>query len=324
MTPAASRGAAAALLGLFLPLAAGAGSDEPMDWLVRMDQALRELDYEGRFVYVHGQTIEAVHLIHTVQDGHERERLASLNDEAREVLRDDEATTCVMPETGTVSVGPRHPRRGGVILALKPEQVGEAYEARLDGVGRVAGRSAVLLSLLPRDQFRYGYRIALDNGSALPLKTALLDESGTPLAQTMFVDLRVGSEVRDMLGSEHPLVAGERSAREPAAAIEAPDSLPWAFADVPPGFRLVMAMRRALPGAGRELQHVVFSDGVASVSIYITAAGYHDLAGEAMVGPVNAFGARVGAFQATALGEVPVLTLKTFLGGLSRLPETAP
>jgi sigma-E factor negative regulatory protein RseB len=318
MTRAASRGVAA-LLGLLLPL--GAVADEAMHWLMRMDQAQRELDYEGRFVYVHGHTVEAMHLVHTVANGRERERLVSLNDAAREVLRDDEVTTCVMPETGSVSVGPRHPGRRAGLRTVEPEQVGEAYEARLDGTGRVAGRSAVLISLLPKDRYRYAYRLALDRESALPLKTVLLDESGTPLAQTMFLDLRVGAEVQARAEAQGPAGATEPGASQPMPTIEAAETLPWAFAQVPPGFRLATALRRTLPGTGRELEHVVFSDGVASVSVYITAPGRHDLQGEARVGPVNALGARVADAHATALGEVPFPTLEAFLGGLQPLAE---
>lgn len=322
MTPVADRWRAAALCLLLSPAAAaGAEADDPMRWLVRMDQALRELNYEGRFVYVHGQTIEAVHLVHTVRDGRERERLTSLNDAAREVLRDEDATTCIMPDRGMVSVGPRYPRRRAGVVSLEPKQVGEAYEVRIDGPGRVAGRSAVLISLLPRDRFRYGYRLALDDASALPLRTEVLDEAGNPLVQTLFVDLRVGPEVR-----QEP--DGDRAARtaEPAAAARTvvalqPSALPWAFAELPRGFRLAMATRRTLPGDGRELQHLVYSDGVASVSIYIGEPGDHDLEGEAVVGAVNAFGARVGEYHAIALGEVPPPTLRAFVTGLRRQPE---
>lgn len=322
MTPAARRWRAALLCWLLPAVAAAA--DDPMRWLVRMDQALRELNYEGRFVYVHGQTIEALHLIHTVRDGRERERLTSLNDAAREVVRDEDATTCIMPDMGTVSVGPRYPQRRGGVVRLEPQQLGEAYEARLDGPGRVAGRSAVFLSLVPRDQFRYGYRLALDAASALPLRTELVDEAGAPLVQTLFLDLQVGPDVRPDPDSDPATAAVEGAPPERAAPVLRQAPVPWTFTDLPRGFRLAMATQRNLPGVGRELQHVVFSDGVASVSIYIGAPGYHDLEGEATVGPANAFGARVGEFHATALGEVPPSTLKAFVAGLRPQPEATP
>jgi len=305
---------------LLLPLAVAA--EEALDWLARMELALRELNYEGRFVYVHGHAIEAMHLVHTVEGGRERERLSSLNDAAREVVRDDEATTCVMPDTGTVSVGPRHPGRAAGLRALDLAQLGEAYVVRLDGSGRVAGRPAVLLSLEPKDRLRYGYRLALDSETALPLKTTLLDETGAPFVQTMFVDLRVGDAVQSAPDARSKAAPAARAA-EPTGVVELGTALPWEFTDVPPGFRLTTALRRTLPGTGREMEHVVFSDGLASVSVYITAPGDHDLQGEAAVGPVNAYGARIGQHQATALGEVPLTTLESLLAGLRPRPEGA-
>jgi sigma-E factor negative regulatory protein RseB len=237
-------------------------------------------------------------------------------------VRDDDATTCIMPDMGTVSIGPRHPHRRGGLIGLQPQHVGEAYEARVEGPGRVAGRSAVFVSLVPRDRYRYGYRLALDDATALPLRTEVLDESGVPLVQTLFVDLRVGAEVDHV--PEASAAAADRAAPERAVPPLRQAQLPWAFSDLPRGFRLAMAAQRALPGDGRELQHLVFSDGVASVSIYIGAPGGHDLDGEAAVGPVNAYGAKVGGYHATALGEVPPATLKAFVASLRRQPEAAP
>jgi sigma-E factor negative regulatory protein RseB len=323
MAPAVSRWRAAALFAL---LASGpAAADDAMGWLARMEQALRELTYEGRFVYVEGSTVEALHLVHTARDGRERERLTSLNDAVREVLRDDDATTCIMPDIGTVSVGPRRPDRRGGVVRLEPDHVGEAYEARIDGRGRVAGRPAVFISLLPRDKMRYAYRLALDDATALPLRTELLDDAGVPLAQTLFVDLRVGPDARTPgLDVEASAAGGDAAVRQRAVSSMSEAPLPWAFTDVPRGFRLATATRRRLPGVTGEVHHVVFSDGVASVSIYIGAPDPQDLEGEAAVGPVNAFGARVGTFQATALGEVPPATLKALVGGLRAQPEARP
>jgi sigma-E factor negative regulatory protein RseB len=217
-------------------------------------------------------------------------------------------------------VGPRHKQRPGGVVPLEAGQVGESYEVRLEGQGRVAGRSATYLSLKPRDRYRYGYRVALDDATALPLRTELVDERGVPLVQTLFVDLRVGPEVPAVAETAVPAADAERNAVAKAAAPVRETRPPWSFTDLPPGFRLAMATRRTLPGDGRELQHLVLTDGLASVSVYIATPGGHDLDGEAAVGPVNAFGARVGGFQATALGEVPPATLKALVGALRAQP----
>ena len=273
-----------------------------------MDRALRELDYEGRLVYVHGTAVESLLLTHTAEGG--RERLVSLNGPAREVVRDESELVCPVPEVGTVSVSRAEtPGRGRALVALDLEHLGEAYEARLEGEARVAGRPARIVSLAPKDRFRYGQRLYLDTEFALPLKADLLDERGTPLTQTMFVSIDVRRQSpASMTAPAEPAPAGT------PAGVEA--ALPWRVAGIPPGFRLAAFARRTLPGSGRELQHAVFSDGAASVSVYVASPGHHDLQGAADVGPVKAYGRRVGPNQVTAMGEVPTATLQAFVTGV--------
>lgn len=305
MGPGASR---SLICSLAFALGGTAGAaEDPVGWLVRMDRALRELDYEGRLVYVHGNSVEALQLTHSAEGG--RERLVSLSGPAREVKRDDAELVCPVPEVGTVSLARPDTRRGGHGLpTLDTGHIGEAYEARLEGEARVAGRSARIVSLVPRDRLRYGHRLYLDTESALPLKADLLDEHGVPLTQTMFVSIEVRRASAPAHGAPVP---------SPGPVANSVDTtLPWRFTDLPAGFRLAASARRLLPGSGRELQYAVFSDGAASVSLYIASPGHHDLQGTAEIGPVNAFGRRVGGYQITAMGEVPTATLEAFVAGV--------
>ena len=283
-----------------------ASEDDVTGWLLRMDRALRDLDYEGRLVFVHGNAVEALQLTHSAEDG--RERLVSLNGPAREVKRDDAELVCPVPDVGQVSLTRSDGSVGGArLVALDPLHLGEGYEARLEGEARIAGRAARVVALVPRDRYRYGHRLYLDAESALPLKADLLDERGTPLTQAMFVSF----EVR---GGRPPAAGTAPPARPVRTAELAP--LPLRFATVPPGFRLAASGRRTLPGSGRELQHVVFNDGATSVSVYVASPAHHDLQGLAEVGAVNAFGRRVGAHQVTAMGEVPAATLEALVDGV--------
>lgn len=304
------RGASRPLFGgaALLALATAAGAaDDPAGWLVRMERALRELDYEGRLVYVHGTAVEALQLTHSAAGG--SERLVSLSGPPREVTRDNAELVCPVPEVGTVALARADAHGNGRgLVAVDTAHIGEAYDARLEGEARVAGRPARVVSLVPKDRFRYGQRLFLDTESALPLKADLLDERGLPLTQTMFVSI----EVRP-----GPVPADAAAARPAEGALTVPGSaLPWRLSGLPPGFRLAASARRILPGSGRELQHAVFSDGAASVSLYVASPGHHDLEGPAKVGPVNAYGRRVGAHQVTAMGEVPAATLEAFVAGL--------
>ncbi|MEE8117953.1 MAG: sigma-E factor regulatory protein RseB domain-containing protein, partial [Gammaproteobacteria bacterium] len=67
---------------------------DPAYWLDRMSTALRELNYQGTFVYLHDQKLEAMEIVHRVDADGERERLFSLNGAAREIVRDRDEVKC--------------------------------------------------------------------------------------------------------------------------------------------------------------------------------------------------------------------------------------
>src|SRR3989344_7324327 len=73
-------------LGLFVCSSAIA-ADAAHEWLMKINHAARELDYEGIFVYQHDAQLEAMQIFHKVENNSSRERLVSLNCGPREILR---------------------------------------------------------------------------------------------------------------------------------------------------------------------------------------------------------------------------------------------
>ena len=57
---------------------------------------------------------------------------------------------------------------------------------------RVAGRSAVALAVVPRDQHRYGFELHLDRETALPLKSLMLNEKGQLLERFQYAQFSTG------------------------------------------------------------------------------------------------------------------------------------
>ncbi len=323
MAPAAELSARLLAAASLLLVARAALADDPADWLGRMDQALRELSYEGRLVYVHGGAVESLRLVHTRDGDRQHERLESLNGTARVVIRNHERVTCLLTDRRAISMK-RTAARGPLALPeIDPAQLSVAYTPRVEGEGRIAGRAARVVALVPKDSYRYGYRLFLDEQYALPLKADLLDESGKVLTQTMFVDLRVGPEVRDE-GLPDVAPADETSViegREDTATDASPPQ--WTLSSLPAGFRVAMRGRRAVGPALPEVEHVVLTDGVASISLFVSSSR-QELDGPAELGAVNAYGRQVSGFHVTAMGEVPLRTLQMVVGGLRPRAEAGP
>jgi sigma-E factor negative regulatory protein RseB len=174
--------------------------------------------------------------------------------------------------------------------------------------------------IAPTDELRYGYRLLLDSEHYLPLQAATFNKDGQRLTQILFTELKVGDEVT----APPPSLAlqGEVTRTVQPRNIHQRRLMPrWSFDDIPPGFARTRHRRRLVGNDEHEMEHFVFSDGLASVSVYVEEShGSDGLEGVSRMGSVNAFGRNLQGHQATAVGEVPVATLQRFVSGIREVP----
>ena len=284
-------------------------------WLERMNRALISLNYEGRFVYQRGDHLEALFIKHSVENGHERERLISLNGSHRQILRDNESVTCVLPKRQKIDIDRRiSGRRLSPISPIRPAQLVKHYSFEMGDMTRVAGRPAQDIVIRPRDDMRFGYQLSLDREHALPLRTAMLDKGGKKVSQILFTSVRIGEFVDPIAGTEpvpsrkisHP---SEWQSKARAHLMQAPA---WSFGALPAGFMLNVHRRQPYPASDTYREHFIFSDGLATVSVYVEPSGPHSIDGMTDVGPMNAYGRVLGDYHVTAVGEVPSATVRLF------------
>jgi sigma-E factor negative regulatory protein RseB len=280
----------------------------PHDWLDRMNQAVRQLDYEGRFVVQSGDHLDAMYLVHRVDGGIEKERMVSLTGQPREVIRSDEAVACLVPgQDRHINIG-RRPSDQPIspLSGVSSDELARHYRMVANSGARVAGREATQILIEPQDAFRYGYRLYVDQQTALPLRSVVLDEKQRPISQLMFVDIRIGSGVTPV---ELDLASMQ------IARVDAPPEMParaaqkrsWRVAELPTGFRLSAHRTRPVPGG--ELEHSIYSDGLATFSVYVQPAGEQGLSGESRFGASKAVGRVVDGHEIIVVGEVPAQTL---------------
>jgi sigma-E factor negative regulatory protein RseB len=65
-----------------------------------------------------------------------------------------------------------------------------------------------------------------------------------------------------------------------------------------------------MAGGDELVTHILFSDGLANVSVFIAANSGKLVAGPARVGGSNSFSVEYGDFEITAIGEVPAITVE--------------
>lgn len=315
---------AALLLCLTAPVSADA-FQEARGWLERMASAMQELDYQGTFVYVRGADMETVRLTHARIDGKMHERMVAVSGPRREIMRDEQGVRAIVgdpeqPLQDPLFTGAVFPDFS--VAAL--EEARDRYLFEVGASGRIAGHNGRKISIIPRDEYRYGYELWLEQGSALLLRWVLYDPQRRPLAKLMFTDLVTGSAVdysalasanppQQFIAVQHAAPTLDLAAGSKSAAL-APEGMP-------PGFRLVAHARVE---ASEGFEHLVFSDGLASVSVYLEQASEPGgiAPGLSRMGTTNAWSRSEDSRRVTAIGEVPPLTLKTI--GQAFLAHGAP
>jgi sigma-E factor negative regulatory protein RseB len=301
-------------------------ADDPREWLQKMNKALATRNYDGTFFHLSGGRLETMRIVHRVRAGRVTERLQSLDGSGREFVRANGELTCYLPDQHTVLVEQRQDK--GPFLGSLPQfdaSVNDFYRIEALPATHVLGRPVRVIAVNPKDQFRFGYRLWLDEKTAMPLKTQLCDSRGQVIEQIFFARLDMPENIPD--GDLAPTVhtEGMRWVRQGPSPESASAALgAYRASQLPPGFRLTIQGAQTLGGASAPASHLVYSDGVATVSVFIeeqpaTAPGVAaapdaqpepPLQGLARVGSGYAFSTIVQGHQVTAVGEVPAQTVE--------------
>ncbi|MGB5494251.1 MAG: MucB/RseB C-terminal domain-containing protein [Sedimenticolaceae bacterium] len=311
---ATARLAAVGIGGLLLSIAGHAGDLLPHELLERMNEAVRTLDYEGRFVVQTGEQLDAMYIVHRADDGAEKERVVALNGEPREFIRSDEAIACLVPgKDQHINIGRRaNGRSFSPLRGVSGAQLDATYRVELLEPARVAGREAHQVLIQPRDDLRFGYRLYVDKASNLPLRSEMLDDSQRIVSQMMFVELRVGQAITPI---ERDISAMQMAQAEPVEGWSSERLAPpaWMFDDLPTGFQLNVHRRRSENAADGPLEHFIFSDGLATVSVYVQPARHGgEFDGVSQRGAASAIGRSLDEHEVIVVGEVPIKTLQMF------------
>lgn len=316
----ARRIAIVALLALLIPQLSLAleelSQEAALKWLQKMGQALHDLNYDGVFVYQHGDQLTAMRLIHGHDELGEQERLVSLTGTSREVIRNNDQVTCILPDTRSVIVERKGQSKPGFpyLLPKQIQQISDVYTFELGHRGRVAGRDAQQVRILPKDQYRYSYHLWLDQDTGMLLKAELLNGKDV-VEQFMFTHLTFMKAVSDSLFNpdiDHKdFLSYHHEQRKENAPVTVTDQN-WQVDNLPTGFELTHHQYQFQADHSDPVQHLVYSDGLSTVSIFIEKLGPDQAAmqGPSPMGAVHAYSKMIDHTQITAVGEVPATTVK--------------
>ncbi|MDP2902056.1 MAG: MucB/RseB C-terminal domain-containing protein [Methylovulum sp.] len=294
--------------------------------LLKMTQAMRTLNYQGTIAFLRNGKLEPMKYFHAANNGVEQERLLSLNSPLREIIRDADKVSCLYKAAQQIVVDYR-PFERSFLIEL-PKNLGELdtiYNIDIVGEENIAMQLAYVIAITPKDNLRYARKIWLNKQYFLPLKLAVynfyegvfLDKA---LEQLVFTDMQVIDALPFVeINKPDPNNLGQASYKPQQ---QSSNQAGFTVSKPPHGFKEIFFTRRPLHKAQQPVDHLLLSDGLASVSIYMEHKN-NALQSEATlsknvqsVGAVNFFSRTLGDFELTVMGEVPALTVKLIAEGV--------
>jgi sigma-E factor negative regulatory protein RseB len=300
-------------------------------WLLlqKTAYAARELNYQGVFVYQNGKQTRSVQVTHMNQNGQEMARNVVLDNGAqagqpREVYSQGNNVVIVRPKNQKVVMEKR--RGQNLFPAMLPTDlraIEASYSAQLGALEMVAGREAQIIELIPNDAFRYSYKIWADTEFGLLLKMTLLDSKKQTLEQIQFNQI-------SMLNSQdanwfQPKIDVTKSYEMEDTTAASPTDSSWIVAELPAGYTKVEHRAIVVPGKSAPVDQMIFSDGIASVSLFIEplSRGMRPKMGHMLIGSTNICANVIDGYQVTVVGEVPEATVMQIAKAVSFKKQTA-
>ncbi len=296
---------AAGIAGLMV-LSGVAHADAALDWLNRAVAAARQLNYSGVYVYHHGEHIEIQRVLHRADANGEQEKIEVMDSSPRQFLRINNDIYCHLADGKRVRYERNTSRRFfPAVLPAQPASLLEYYDARLGSSERVAGRPCQVVHLEPRDGYRYALTLWLDKRTGLPLKSRVVNENGGMVSMFVFSEIQIGKapDLRlfqnDLSGKQVMNVNAEKQG-----------DTGWSIKP-PPGFERVQAATRSLPGKKTPVTHVVYSDGLSVLSMFMEPVDAREqrLHGLSTEGVIGIYAREVDGYTVTTVGEVPSMAL---------------
>lgn len=292
-----------------------AASGDALGWLKKMAAASRQLNYSGTFVYQHGSQSETSRVVHFVNAaGGVFERLETLDGPPREVIRSNDQIVCYLPAARTVLIEQRGGRHFPNLLPETLSGLSDNYLVRAEEKDRIAGHDCQWVSVVPKDNLRYGRKFCAELTTGLPLRARTVNEKNETVESFAFTQLKLGGSFnREQVRSRYADRARSQGWKVDRSALtvsaDAPADTGWVVNNQPAGFKKMMEVKRSIAGRSAPVAHIVFSDGLTAVSVFIEPAGKPVTQALTHQGAVNIYSRPLAGHLVTVLGEAPPATV---------------
>ena len=293
----------------------------------RMHQAAQDRNYTGTFVVLSSSgQMASSRIWHACKGEEQVERMDVLGGAPRTVFRRKDEVRTFVAQTRTVHIEHVAGVRRFPPMAqsgMEAADLSRFYQARKLGTERMLGLNADVLHFEPKDAWRYGYRIWLEQSSGLALKFQTLATHGEVLEQAAFLEIDMASPVPvESLVQTMESTKGYRIAPASMQTISL-DQAGWTLREAVPGFEPTHCYRRQMEArATAPVVQCIYSDGMAAVSMFFEPfrPGQPEVQQHSAWGATHMLSQRIAPdVWFTVVGEVPLPTLQQFASKVQRM-----
>ena len=281
-------------------------------WLDKLSHSHRELNYTGTLSFQQGERMESLSIAHAVIDGQEYERLDYLDGDKRRVVRRGHKLNCIHAGHHLLRFYSEKTESAKDENAAAAERLSlnSYYTFAVLNDSRVAGREAIELTVTPKDEHRFAYRLTLDKATGLMLRSELIGANERVLERFQYVDINIGNAkpLSYFANSEHGYSSKHHRVSLGETTGDVPD---WTVGWLPEGFT---ATNKSGAVAGDML---TYTDGLTVFSVFLElelkdgslAEGQEQ---RAQRGATTAYSRGLllegRAHRVTVVGEIPAIT----------------
>lgn len=308
----------------FLITSTVSGDVPPMvdEVLTQMSKSFHSVSYQGTFIYSDGNAHKSIEVVRRVKGADFHEKLTTLTGDRAEIIRTNQGVWCYFPERNAGHYKPtiKEAFSFSRIVASDIAELRKLYKIKLSGQERVAGRWANRVRFSPKDDYRYGVQIWVDDLTGVILRIDMMNLNGKTVDSFAFINLKVESDDQsnlELASMSQPVEFGKNYTWKfsvPYTMQISDSESMWDVRMVPDGFKKLNHFRSEVGGMERE--QIIFSDLVSSVSLVIQSLNENDpelnksFVGGSQLGSVNAYGRLIDNYQITVVGEVPPKTVR--------------
>ena len=303
------------LLCFVFPLLSFAMED-PWSILEKSAKASQQLNYEGVFHSQSSSESNSTHVIHANINNKEYCLLKMLDGAPNEVFCSGDMVY-VTSQDGLLIKKRKNQFLFPSVLPSDIKHLKKNYQLSFGEKKRVADRMAQHIELKAKDDLRFNYHIWIDEKNLLPLKLIVTNNKNKPIEQSTFTTIAF-SEVIDKDIFEKNINISKVYVSKNKFIENYVSNKFWNLKKLPSGFKEVDLISRRVNGLNLLDYQIIFSDGLAYVSLFIRpiTRGTEPKEGTVAIGPTNISARYQDGYQIMSVGMVPPETVNTFSGAI--------